>query len=228
VAIRGVRTAERSEQQDVAAAENKRLIQERNMRRSTDLESTEALYTLYSRHGAGIRRYLARMVGDADAEDLVQDVFEHAQRAVTTLDAEQHASAWLYRIARNAALDRLRSRMVREREDVVAALWDGAAGCEQRPDIDLARAQTRACILDLVERLAPSHRAVVLLSELRGLSDRETADSLAVTLGAAKIRLHRARRALRDLMECECRTFRDERNELACEPARPRTFRVVA
>jgi len=169
------------------------------------------------------------MVGDADSEDLVQDVFERAQRAVTTLDAEQHAAVWLYRIARNAALDRLRSRMVREREDVVAALrYGAAAGCEQRPDIDLARAQTRACILDLVERLAPSHRAVVLLSELRGLSDRETADSLAVTLGAAKIRLHRARRALRDLMECECRTFRDERNELACEPARPRTFRVVA
>jgi RNA polymerase sigma-70 factor (ECF subfamily) len=78
----------------------------------------------------------------------------------------------------------------------------------------------RSCILDLVERLAPSHRAVILLAELGGLTDQETADALGVTLGAAKIRLHRARRALRGLMECECRTFRDERNELACEPAR--------
>ncbi len=197
------------------------------MRQSTDLDSAEALHTLYSRHGAGIRRYLARMVGVADAEDLVQDVFERAQRAVPADDAEQHPSAWLYRIARNAALDQLRSRRVRERKDVVAALRDGTAGCEPRPDIDLAREQMRACILDLVERLAPSHRAVVLLSELRGLSDKETADSLGISLGAAKIRLHRARHALRDLMECECRTFRDERNELACEPVRPRTLRVV-
>ncbi len=179
---------------------------------------------LYSRHGAGIRRYLARMVGEADAEDLMHDVFE---RALAAHDAEQQPAAWLYRIARNAAVDRLRSRTVREREDVIAVLRDSAAGCEPRPDVDLARAQMRACIFDLVERLAPSHRAVVLLSELRGLTDRETADALGVSLGAAKIRLHRARHALRDLMECECRTFRDERNELACEPVAPRTLRVV-
>ena len=181
-------------------------------------ETSEALRALYTRHGPGIRRYLARIVGDADAEDLVHDVFERAQRAAAS-PAGELAAPWLYRIARNAAVDRLRSRSVREREDVVEALRDGADGGELRPDVELARAQMRSCILDLVDRLAPSHRAIVLLSELAGLSDQETADSLGVTLGAAKIRLHRARRALRELMECECRTFRDERNELACEPS---------
>jgi RNA polymerase sigma-70 factor, ECF subfamily len=199
------------------------------MERATLLDATVSgamtLHSLYAQHGAGIRRYLARMVGPADAEDLVQDVFE--RELSVTPDAERHSAAWLYRIARNAAVDRLRSRAVREREDIVSALRDGADGCERRPDVELARARMRACILDLVERLAPSHRAVVLLSELSGLSDRETADALGVSLGAAKIRLHRARRALRDLMECECRTFRDDRNELACEPVTRQALPVV-
>lgn len=184
-----------------------------------------ALHSLYSRHAEGVRRYLTRMVGEADAEDLMHDAFERAQHALTVHDAVHERAAWLYRIARNAAVDRLRSRTVREREDVVAVLRDSSR-CEY-PDVELARAQTRACILELVDRLAPSHRAVVLLSELGGLSDRETADALGVSVGAAKIRLHRARRALRDLMECECLTFRDERNELACERMQRRTLPFV-
>jgi RNA polymerase sigma-70 factor (ECF subfamily) len=177
----------------------------------------ETLEALYARHAPGIRRYLARVVGGADAEDLAHDVFERAQRALPAAAGDREA-AWLYRIARNLAVDRLRGRSVRERDDVVEALREPPEDGAPRPDVDLARAQMRSCILDLVDRLAPSHRAIVLLSELGGLSDRETADALGLTLGAAKIRLHRARRALRGLMECACRTFRDERNELGCEP----------
>ncbi len=91
------------------------------MRQSTGVAGPSALHFLYSRHGAGIRRYLARMVGEADAEDLVHDVFE---RALTAHDVEERAAAWLYRIARNAAVDRLRSRTAREREDVIAVLHE--------------------------------------------------------------------------------------------------------
>jgi RNA polymerase sigma-70 factor (ECF subfamily) len=181
-------------------------------------KDAEALRALYTRHAAGIRRYLARMVGEADADDLVHDVFERAQRAATPAVGEL-AAPWLYRIARNAAVDLARGRTLRLREDVVAVLGrEDTDRAVLSPDVDLSRAQMRSCILDLVHRLAPSHRDVVVVSELGGLSDQETADALGVTLGAAKIRLHRARRALRELLERECHTFRDERNELACEP----------
>jgi RNA polymerase sigma-70 factor (ECF subfamily) len=186
----------------------------------------ETLQELYARHAPGLRRYLAGIVGPADAEDLAHDVFERAQRAEAPEGGR--TAAWLYRVARNAALDRLRLRTVRERDDVVERLQEGAEVETPRPDLDLARAQMRSCILDLVDRLAPSHRAVLLLSELGGLSDQETADALGVTLGAAKIRLHRARQALRSLMECECHTFRDERNELGCEPVGAGPLRVIA
>jgi RNA polymerase sigma-70 factor (ECF subfamily) len=186
-------------------------------------EAPEMLSDLYARHRAGIRRYLARMIGEADAEDVLQDVFERAQSAAR--DA-QPSAGWLYRIARNAALDVLRGRVVREREAVAAQLREEAPS--DTPDEDLARARTRSCILGLIDLLPPAQQEVVRLSELRGLSDREAAETLGITVGSAKIRLHRARRALRELMECECRTYRDRRNELACEPVRASALRVLA
>jgi RNA polymerase sigma-70 factor (ECF subfamily) len=178
---------------------------------------------LYAHHRAGLRRYLARMIGEADAEDLLHDVFERAQAAAH--DAEPSAG-WLYRIARNAALDVLRGRAVRARESVRESLRDETPS--DTPDEDLARTRTRSCVLGLVDQLIPAHREIVRLTELRGLSDREAAETLRITVGSAKIRLHRARRALRELMECECRTYRDQRNELACEPVRSSTLRVLA
>ncbi len=177
---------------------------------------------LYAGHRAGLRRYLARMIGEADAEDVLQDVFERAQAAAR--DA-QPSAGWLYRIARNAALDVLRARAVRARDSVRASLRDEALS--DTPDEDLARTRTRSCVLGLVDQLIPAHREIVRLTELRGLSDREAADTLGISVGSAKIRLHRARRALRELMECECRTYRDRRNELACEPVRPPALRIL-
>ncbi len=190
------------------------------------MTSEDWLAAAYAQHRAGLRRYLARIVGAADADDLLHDVFERAQRSSRPDDGAE-APAWLYRIARNAAIDRQRGFAVRERDDVRDALVQGRPD-EPQPDVELARAQMRSCILDLVDRLSPNHRAVLLLSELGGLSDQETADALELTLGAATIRLHRARRALREFMECECRTFRDERNELACEPVRAVALPVLS
>jgi RNA polymerase sigma-70 factor (ECF subfamily) len=76
----------------------------------------------------------------------------------------------------------------------------------------------RECILGVVDQLPSSQRAAILLGELRGFSDRELADALGATLGAAKIRLHRARRALKAALERACDFERDEQNEFACAP----------
>jgi len=177
------------------------------------------LEQLYGRHAQGVRRYLTRLVGNHDAEDLTHDVFEKAQRALNTHRADSRLSTWLYRIATHAAVDRLRHRSIQER-DRAATVADETdplthATC---PDREIALTKTRACILRLVDRLPASQKAVVLLGELRGLSDRDTADTLGITVATAKIRLHRARRQLRDLMQSECQVYRDERDGLGCEP----------
>ena len=181
---------------------------------------------LYSRHAPGLRHHLARLVGSADADDLVHDVFERAHRALPEHRGESRLSTWLYRIATHAALDRLRRRALEEQENAAAISRDTDA-CQGSPDADLVRARMRACILDLVDALPAGQRAVVMLAELRGLSDRETAEALGITVGAAKIRLHRGRAALKKLIGCECRTYHHEADGLTCERLRPTSLRVV-
>jgi RNA polymerase sigma-70 factor (ECF subfamily) len=181
------------------------------------------LEELHREHGDRIRRYLARLVGTVDAEDLEQDVFEKAQRAIGSFRGDSRALTWLYRVATNVAIDRLRSAARRaEHEDVgadaVAEAGASDAVNERSLDGEVDRTRMRECILRVVDGLPPSQRAVILLGELRGLSDREMADALGISLGAAKIRLHRARRALKAALESACTFERDEVNELACAP----------
>jgi RNA polymerase sigma factor (sigma-70 family) len=64
---------------------------------------------LHREHGERIRRYLARLVGTTETEDLEQDVFEKAQRALGTLRGDSRVLTWLYRVATNVAIDRLRT-----------------------------------------------------------------------------------------------------------------------
>ncbi len=188
----------------------------------------EEFRALYDAHAPGIRRYVARIVGDADAEDVTQEAFARAHRALETHRGESSVSTWLYRIATNAAVDRLRSAS--RRETAAGAVTGDAepgellaevATCGAEADGRVIRKEMSHCILGLVGRLAPAHREVILLGELRELSDREIADALGITLEAAKMRLHRARKELRRLLEGSCSLYRDDRNELACEPKEP-------
>jgi RNA polymerase sigma-70 factor (ECF subfamily) len=189
----------------------------------------EEFRELYDAYASRIRRYAARIVGDAEAEDVTQEVFARAHRAIATHRGDSRLSTWLFRIATNAAVDRLRSASRREVPGAATeeaapgqgeVLAEGSA-CEAGADSRVIRKEMSHCVLGLVDRLPPPHRAVILLGELRDLSDREIADALGITLEAAKMRLHRARRELRKLLEASCSLYRDDRNELACEPKDP-------
>jgi RNA polymerase sigma-70 factor (ECF subfamily) len=186
--------------------------------------------TLYEEFAPRIRRYLSRLVGECEAEDLTQEVFARAHRALATRRGDSLVSTWLYRIATNAALDRLRAASRREipvatpagsYEEEHEVVCEGAASEEQDADSHVIRKEMRHCILGLVDRLPPAHRAVILLGELRDLSDQQIADALGITLEAAKMRLHRARGELRKLLGANCDLYRDERNELACDRKPP-------
>jgi RNA polymerase sigma-70 factor (ECF subfamily) len=187
--------------------------------------SASLMEKLHRDHGHRVRSYLARLVGAADAEDLAQDVFEKAQRAIGTFRGEARLRTWLYRVATNVAIDRLRTAarradLDRDRDVADALEADGAeSGTDEgSPDVELDRSRMRECILRVVEQLPQSHRAAILLGELRGFSDREMAEALGISVGAAKIRLHRGRQALKMMLERECSFQRDERNEFSCAP----------
>lgn len=184
---------------------------------------------IYSTFHPKIVRYLANMVGQRDAEDLTQEVFVKVNQALRTFRGESQLSTWIYRIATNAALDKLRSPSFRQVEQkslseesitegeieiVDKDSWTG----EKTPSVEtsLIRKEMNECIRGIVENLPENYRTVVVLSDLEGFKDDEIAEILGVSIHTAKIRLHRARARLKRELETHCNFYRDERNEFAC------------
>ena len=148
---------------------------------------------------------------DDDAADAVQEAFISAFRAIGNFEGGAKLSTWLHRIVVNASLMRLRNR-TRHPEISIDELLprfveDGQHIDEPRewrspePLDALERRETRTLVRGLIDRLPSDYRTVLLLRDIEGLDTKETAELLGVTPNAAKIRLHRARLALRTLLD---------------------------
>jgi len=147
-----------------------------------------------------------RLVGDeAQAEDILQETFLNAFRAIQSFEGRSSLGTWLYRITNNTALMHLRKKdMVAYSIDEPLETDDGDEMPRQffdfccLPERDLlndeARAEMRRAIDDLPETL----RVVFVLRDLEGFSTQETADQLGLSVPAVKTRLMRARLALRE------------------------------
>jgi RNA polymerase sigma-70 factor, ECF subfamily len=178
-----------------------------------------------------ILRYMTRMVGEAEAEDLVQEVFAKISRALKRFRGESKLSTWIYQIATNAALDRLRHSSARPGDEKRLPLEDIAEMAEdkepwtgeQTPSTEqrVIRGEMNGCIREIIETLPEAYRSVIVLSELEGFKDSEVADILGLSLEATKIRLHRARTRLKEELKTACIFYRDERNEFACDRKNP-------
>src|SRR5213594_4997632 len=149
---------------------------------------------------------------DQDAEDAVQEAFVSAARAIDGFTGGSKVSTWLHRIVINTALMKLRTRRRRAEEPIDDLLprFD-AEGCrigavatwETPSDILLERRETRAMVRRCIDRLPERYRTVLLLRDIEELDTQESADLLGTTANTVKIRLHRARQALRTLLERE-------------------------
>jgi len=183
------------------------------------------IYAIFHRK---IRRYLARRVGETEAEDLTQAVFIKVSQALPDFRRESSLATWIYRIAANAVADKVRTPSFRDtrREDPADGLtsatteapnlWTG----EIIPAIDqnLIRQEMSECVRGIVEKLPEQSRAVIKLCEFKGLKNGEIAELLGTSLETVKIRLHRARVRLKEDLDTQCHLYRDERNELVCDP----------
>jgi len=188
-----------------------------------------AFDTVYREYRQKILHYLGGMVGPAEAEELTQETFLKVSRALSEFRGESQLSTWIYRIATHVALDRLRSRSFKESLRSLSAEDDEVAGAlpdtdvwsgDEKPAIPqtLAIEEMNACIRGVVAELPESYRAVLVLSEFEGLTDREIAEIVGDSLGAVKIRLHRGRVKLKAALEAKCTFHRDERDVFGCEP----------
>jgi RNA polymerase sigma-70 factor, ECF subfamily len=173
-------------------------------------------------------RYLTRLVGKSQAEDVAQIVMLKVSEGLRGFRGEASLSTWIYRVATNAALDRLRARGPEAAHDTARPEGDAEVPPEaQTPSAEAAaiRAEMSACIRAFVEALPENYRTVMALAEIEGFTNAEIAEILGIGVDAVKIRLHRARAALRKDLEAGCDLEHDGRRELACDP-KPRIRRT--
>jgi RNA polymerase sigma-70 factor (ECF subfamily) len=168
-----------------------------------------------------VRRYSPRLLAAArrilqneeDARDAVQDAFLSAFKALPSFQEQARFSTWLHRIGVNAALMKLRSRQRRPERPISELLpkflGDGhqaePASSWESAETLLEREETRALVRRSIDELPESHRTVLILRDIEELDTEETAAQLGVNAGTVKTRLHRARQALRTLLDCRLR-----------------------
>lgn len=171
--------------------------------RRRDADAFAALFELYSDK---IFRLALGLLGDEDeAEGIVQDTFLRLFEKLDQFEGRSQLGTWLYRVAYNTSIDRLRQRRPTlaladetEAEDnapvMPALLIDWSQAPESLFDSGETQAQLEAAVGHLPHRL----RGAFILREIEGLSTTEAAAVLGITEGAVKVRLHRARLLLRE------------------------------
>ena len=184
---------------------------------------------LYAAFQPKILRYLTRMVGESEAEDLTQEVFIKIGPALERFRGEASLSTWIYRIATNVALDRLRSPSFQRA--TLPSLDQQSPTCEPGMadknvwtgektvpvEHQIFRKEMNDCVQGFIEKLPEDYRSVLVLSEFEGLKNREISEILEISLATVKIRLHRARERLKKELIANCDSYWVENNEFLPE-----------
>lgn len=176
--------------------------------RQGDGRAYEQLVSDYGGRMLAVARRMLRH--EEEARDAVQEAFLLAFRGLPRFAGQSRIGTWLHRIVVNAALMKLRSRRARPEESIEPLLptflEDGHATHSYRPWPEsaeqlLARSEVRSLVRASIDRLPPTYRTVLLLRDIEELDTAEVAGLLEISPNAVKIRLHRARQALRELLD---------------------------
>jgi RNA polymerase sigma-70 factor (ECF subfamily) len=170
-----------------------------------DGASYEQLVRTYGGRMLAVARRLVR--NEEDARDCVQEAFLQAFRNIEKFEQRASLGSWLHRIVVNAALMKLRARARRPEESIEDLLPQFDAD-GQRPEPALAVSlellesrEAREAVRRSIDQLPDGYRNVLLIRDIEGYDTEETAKLLGLTPGAVKTRLHRARTALKTLLE---------------------------
>jgi RNA polymerase sigma-70 factor (ECF subfamily) len=168
-----------------------------------------AFEQLVRSYGGRMLAVAGRLVGDgAEAKDVVQEAFLSAFRAMDRFEGGSRLSTWLHRITVTAALMRRRSRRRHPEEPLDPLLpqfeASGHLATPSEPWLPLdalEKAELRTEVRKRIDELPEIYRTVLMLRDIEGLENEEVARLLGVNIGTVKTRLHRARLALRTLLD---------------------------
>ena len=154
---------------------------------------TEVIWTAFSNQ---LKQFLLRRVADESlADDLLQDVFLKIHAHIDTLQDETKVESWIYQIARNTVIDYYRTQKTMvELSEILS-----------QPDETESRAEEKILkgLKEMIEKLPEPYSQALLLTEFEGLTQKELAEKLGISVSGAKSRVQRARKMLKDdLMRC--------------------------
>lgn len=180
---------------------------------------------IYNEYYPIILRYVTRIVGQNNAEDTAQEVFDKINRGLEGFQGKSKLSSWVYRIATNTAIDKTRSAIYkREREQV--AIEDGTDNGSKgvmegkkvlSTDQLVIQKEMGDCINEYIDTLPSDYKTVIVLSELEGLTNNEIAEILNISVNNVKVRLHRARAKLKEVLNDACEFYYTDQNTLSCD-----------
>jgi RNA polymerase sigma-70 factor (ECF subfamily) len=169
------------------------------------VEPVELLWDQYSRRLKAFIR--SRVNDDADAEDILQETFIRIHRALCCQEDWDRPEAWIYQIARNLIIDHYRRR--RELSEIPENLPAEPDMPEHDPQAELALS-----LKETLAELPQPYRQALVMTEYEGLSQKEMAERLGISLSGAKSRVQRAREMLRGLLLSCCHFELDRRGRI--------------
>lgn len=171
--------------------------------------------SIHDEYRPKILRYLTARVGELEAEDLTQEVLVKINHALPDFRGDSKLSTCIYRIASNTALDRLRSPKFQRTEsleeinlespDEIEAAAEFAETAETSPENEVFRKQRVECYEGCIDELPESYRQVLVLSECEEKAINEIADILGLSEEPVKMRLHRGKEKLMEILKCHCK-----------------------
>ena len=193
--------------------------------KSDELRPEYEFKKIYDEYYPRIIQYLSRMVGPIDAEDMAQDVFDKINNGLGGFHGKSKLSTWIFRIATNTVIDRSRSAAYKQKKENIA-IEDGAEHQATRASVSdkspvtdqlVIRKEMSDCVNEFIDNLPPDYKTVIVLSEVEGVSNKEIAEILGISVDNVKIRLHRARARLRAALKEGCDFYYNDQNTLACD-----------
>lgn len=160
---------------------------------------------------ARLRPFIARRVAPADLDDVLQDVFVRMQRGLSTLREDDRFTPWLFQIARSSIAEHLRTRA---RHPLPADAPEDELPAEPGGDDREAARSLAGCVSMFVAMLPSPYREAVTLVELEGLTTREAAEMVGISVSGMKSRVQRGRAQLRELLETCCEIAIDARGKV--------------
>jgi RNA polymerase sigma-70 factor (ECF subfamily) len=185
------------------------------------------LTEIYDQYYLRVRKFILHTVrNEWVADDLVQETFLKINNNLENVRDAERLQAWIFRIAHNLCRDYFRQQGKTANLALEEISGEPPSAKVPTSQKEIEQCQMRQCVFGLVKFLPESLRSVIILSDISEFNQREIAEILGITVENVKIRLHRARKKLKALLEEHCVFEVDERNVLTCQPDTPSGYNL--